>query len=58
MIFLLDNADSFVHSLYQYLGELGAEPRVVRSSRITAEAIMTEDGHGILRNFLACGRRA
>ena len=39
MILLLDNEDSFVYNLYQYLGELGAAPEVVRSNRITLAGI-------------------
>lgn len=34
MILLLDNQDSFVYNLYQYFGELGADPRVIRSDRM------------------------
>ena len=37
MILLLDNYDSFTYNLYQYLGELGAEVRVVRNDETTAE---------------------
>jgi len=39
MVLLLDNRDSFVYNLYQYLGELGADPRVVRSDRVSVEEI-------------------
>ncbi|PYQ54642.1 MAG: anthranilate/aminodeoxychorismate synthase component II [Acidobacteria bacterium] len=35
---LVDNYDSFTYNLYQYLGELGAEVRVVRNDELTAEA--------------------
>jgi anthranilate synthase component 2 len=37
MLLLLDNYDSFTYNLYQYLGELGAETRVVRNDELTAE---------------------
>ncbi|KAA5544324.1 aminodeoxychorismate/anthranilate synthase component II [Roseiconus nitratireducens] len=37
MILLLDNQDSFVHNLARYFRRTGAETRVVRSHRITAE---------------------
>lgn len=40
MVILLDNQDSFVYNLYQYLGELGAEPLVFRSNRITLQEII------------------
>ncbi|MET0555946.1 MAG: aminodeoxychorismate/anthranilate synthase component II [Vicinamibacteria bacterium] len=40
MLLLIDNYDSFTYNLYQYLGELGAETRVVRNDELTvAEAI-------------------
>lgn len=29
-VLIVDNVDSFVHNLYQYVGELGADPVVVR----------------------------
>jgi anthranilate phosphoribosyltransferase len=37
MILLVDNYDSFTFNLYQYLGELGAEARVVRNDAISVE---------------------
>jgi len=37
VILLVDNYDSFTYNLYQYLGELGAEIRVVRNDELTAE---------------------
>lgn len=40
MLLLLDNYDSFTWNLYHYLGELGAEVRVVRNDAIgVAEAL-------------------
>ena len=42
-LLLLDNYDSFTYNLYQYLGELGAETRVVRNDELTVdEALATE----------------
>jgi anthranilate synthase component II len=35
MLLLIDNYDSFTYNLYQYLGELGAETRVVRNDELT-----------------------
>ncbi|MDP3880086.1 MAG: aminodeoxychorismate/anthranilate synthase component II [Dehalococcoidales bacterium] len=35
MIIIIDNYDSFVYNLYQYLGELGWEPAVHRNDKIT-----------------------
>ncbi len=39
-VLVIDSYDSFVYNLVQYLGELGAEPRVVRNDQVTvAEAL-------------------
>jgi anthranilate synthase component 2 len=35
MIVLIDNYDSFTYNLYQYLGELGADVRVVRNDAVS-----------------------
>jgi anthranilate synthase/aminodeoxychorismate synthase-like glutamine amidotransferase len=40
MLLLVDNYDSFTFNLYQYLGELGAEVRVVRNDELSAEAAL------------------
>ena len=37
MLLLIDNYDSFTYNLYQYLGELGAETRVVRNDEISVQ---------------------
>ncbi len=39
MILIIDNYDSFTYNLVQYLGELGAELKVVRNDKITIEQI-------------------
>jgi anthranilate synthase/aminodeoxychorismate synthase-like glutamine amidotransferase len=39
-VLLVDNYDSFTYNLYQYLGELGAEVRVVRNDEVSTEAAM------------------
>ena len=39
MILMLDNYDSFTYNLVQYLGELGAEVRVVRNDEMTIAQI-------------------
>ena len=39
MILMLDNYDSFTYNLVQYLGELGAEVRVVRNDEMTVAEI-------------------
>ena len=38
-ILVIDNYDSFVYNLVQYVGELGAEPLVYRNDAITVEEI-------------------
>jgi anthranilate synthase/aminodeoxychorismate synthase-like glutamine amidotransferase len=37
---VIDNYDSFTYNLVQYLGELGAEPDVVRNDRATVEELL------------------
>ncbi len=39
MILIIDNYDSFVYNLAQYVGELGWEPAVYRNDQITVEEI-------------------
>ncbi len=39
MVLVLDNYDSFTYNLVQYLGELGAEPHVVRNDALTVDEI-------------------
>jgi anthranilate synthase/aminodeoxychorismate synthase-like glutamine amidotransferase len=39
MLVLIDNYDSFTYNLAQYLGELGADVRVVRNDAITVDAL-------------------
>lgn len=38
-VLIIDNHDSFVYNLYQRLGELGAEPTVVRNDAITLKGV-------------------
>jgi anthranilate synthase component II len=40
MLLLIDNYDSFTYNLYQYLGELGAQTRVVRNDELSAESAL------------------
>jgi anthranilate synthase component 2 len=45
MLLLIDNYDSFTYNLVHYLGELGAQSRVVRNDEITAaEAFAMKPG--------------
>jgi len=39
MLLMIDNYDSFTYNLVQYLGELGAEVRVVRNDEMTVDAL-------------------
>ena len=47
-ILVIDNYDSFVYNLVQYLGELGAEPVVHRDDAITLDDVEAIDPDGIL----------
>ena len=40
MLLMIDNYDSFTYNLVQYLGELGAEVRVVRNDELSVEQVM------------------
>ena len=65
-VLVIDNYDSFVYNIVQYLGELGAEPEVVRNDRTSAAeaasgrygAVVISPGPGTPeeeRHFGACG---
>jgi anthranilate synthase component II len=47
-VLVIDNYDSFVYNLVQYLGELGAEPLVHRSDELTIEQIDALDPDAVL----------
>jgi anthranilate synthase/aminodeoxychorismate synthase-like glutamine amidotransferase len=47
-VLVLDNYDSFVYILVQYLGELGAEPIVVRNDVMTLEELAAVDPDAVL----------
>ena len=47
-VLVIDNYDSFVYNLVQYLGELGAEPLVHRSDALTMEQIEDLAPAGVL----------
>jgi len=42
MLLVLDNYDSFTWNLVQFLGELGADPRVVRNDALTVEDLLRD----------------
>ncbi len=39
-VLVIDNYDSFTYNLVQYLGELGAEPEVVRNDQASVDALL------------------
>jgi anthranilate synthase/aminodeoxychorismate synthase-like glutamine amidotransferase len=47
-VLVIDNYDSFTFNLVQYLGELGADTRVVKNDAIDLPALLAFDGDGIL----------
>ncbi|MGB6057885.1 MAG: aminodeoxychorismate/anthranilate synthase component II [Microthrixaceae bacterium] len=47
-ILVIDNFDSFVYNLVQYIGELGAEPEVHRDGSITLDDVEGINPDGIL----------
>jgi anthranilate synthase component II len=47
-ILVIDNYDSFVYNIAQLLGELGAEPVVVRNDKITLEQVKQMNPDGIV----------
>ncbi|MBA2608500.1 MAG: anthranilate/aminodeoxychorismate synthase component II, partial [Actinobacteria bacterium] len=47
-VVVIDNYDSFVYNLVQYLGELGAEPTVFRHDEITVAELAARKPAGIL----------
>jgi anthranilate synthase/aminodeoxychorismate synthase-like glutamine amidotransferase len=47
-VLVVDNYDSFVYNLVQYLGELGVEPVVHRHDDLTVEAALALDPDGVL----------
>src|SRR5512147_2263935 len=48
MILLLDNYDSFTYNVVQYLGELGAQLRVVRNDASSVESLMSDRPNGVV----------
>lgn len=47
-VLVIDNYDSFVYNLVQYLGELGAEPLVHRNDSLTLDEVKAMDPDGVL----------
>jgi anthranilate synthase/aminodeoxychorismate synthase-like glutamine amidotransferase len=47
-VLVIDSYDSFVYNLVQYLGELGAEPVVVRNDQLTVDEALALAPDGVL----------
>jgi anthranilate synthase/aminodeoxychorismate synthase-like glutamine amidotransferase len=47
-ILVIDSYDSFVYNIVQYLGELGAEPIVVRNDQLTVDEAVAMSPDGVL----------
>lgn len=47
-VLVIDSYDSFVYNLVQYLGELGAEPIVVRNDSVTVDEAVAMNPDGVL----------
>ena len=48
MLLLIDNYDSFTYNLFHYLGELGADVKVVRNDEISAAQALGMNPEGIV----------
>ena len=48
LVLVIDNYDSFVYNLVQYLGELGAEPTVHRHDALSADELVGLDPDAVL----------
>jgi anthranilate synthase/aminodeoxychorismate synthase-like glutamine amidotransferase len=47
-VLVIDNYDSFVYNLVQYLGELGAEPVVYRHDALPVDELVALEPHAVL----------
>ena len=45
---VIDSYDSFVYNIVQYLGELGADPVVVRNDQVSVDEALAMDPDGVL----------
>ncbi len=48
MLLLIDNYDSFTYNLVHYLGELGAETKVVRNDTLSADEVFAMEPEAIV----------
>jgi anthranilate synthase component II len=54
-IVLVDNYDSFVYNLAQYLAELGRPPLVVRNDQVTVPEVLLQEPAGVVISPGPCG---
>jgi len=54
MLLVIDNYDSFTWNLVHYLGELGAEPVVIRNDKITVENALGREPEAIVMSPGPC----
>jgi anthranilate synthase component 2 len=54
MLLVIDNYDSFTWNLVHYLGELGAEPVVVRNDKITVDGALGREPEAIVMSPGPC----
>ena len=47
-VLVIDSYDSFVYNLVQYLGELGAQPQVIRNDECTLDEALALEPDGVL----------
>ena len=48
MFLLIDNYDSFTYNLWHFLGQLGAEVKVVRNDKTTVKEVLALNPTGII----------
>ena len=48
MVLVIDNYDSFTYNLVQYLGELGADVRVMRNDVVSLEDVVNANADRIV----------
>jgi anthranilate synthase/aminodeoxychorismate synthase-like glutamine amidotransferase len=48
LILVIDNYDSFVYNVFQYLGHLGADMKVFRNDQVSVEELLQVDAKGLV----------
>ena len=48
MFLLIDNYDSFTYNLWHFLGQLGAQVKVVRNDKVTVKEVLALNPTGII----------